>query len=81
MAIAMLHEILAQRMAKHGRLILYPKDVVILLGKSDRTARTVMAKIRRACGKAKHQPVSVADFCNYMGLDRKEVESVLAFCK
>jgi hypothetical protein len=59
------------------RIIIYPKDVRHLLGKSERTVRTIMARIRVVYGKSRHQPVTVSEFCAYMGLNKEEVQSNL----
>jgi predicted RNA-binding protein YlqC (UPF0109 family) len=55
------------------RLVIYRKDVERILGKSDRTARKVLAAIRKKLGKQKHQPVSIKEFCQYMNLSEEEV--------
>jgi len=59
------------------RIIIYPKDIQRIIGKSERTVRTIMARIRKVYGKGKHQPISVTEFCNYMGLNKEEVQSTL----
>lgn len=55
------------------RMIIYRKDVERIIGKSDRTARKIMAAIRKKLGKEKHQPVSIKEFCRYMNLAEEEV--------
>lgn len=39
------------------RIIIYPKDVARITGKSDRYARNVLNAVRENYGKQKYQPV------------------------
>ena len=56
------------------RVVIYPKDVMIITGKSERYSRYLIQRIKKHMKKEDHQLVSVTEFCNYMGLDRDEVE-------
>jgi len=58
---------------RNFRLAIYPKDVAIITGKSTRSASRLMAKIRIDLKKSTHQILTIGDFCNYMGLDTKEI--------
>jgi hypothetical protein len=60
-----------------SRIIIYTKDVQRITGKSDRYARKIMKRIRAMNGKQKYQPVSLTEFCNYMGLTTEEVSKYL----
>ena len=60
-----------------SRIVIYTKDVQRILGKSERRARAILAKIRIALSKVRHQPVSITEFCTYMNLSREEVEQRL----
>jgi hypothetical protein len=55
------------------RMVIYAKDIEYITGRTDRSARKVMATIRKRLGKEKHQYVSVGEFCGYMGLPEEEV--------
>jgi len=55
------------------RMIIYPKDIEHITGKSGRSARRVMAAIRRTLGKEKHQYLSVHEFCKYTNPPEAEV--------
>lgn len=59
------------------RICIYIKDVMILTGKSYKTVRILMAKIRQASGKEKHSFVTVLDFCTYTGITEEEVQAFL----
>jgi len=59
------------------RIIIYAKDVENITGRKNRTACTLLQNIRRACGKAKHQYITIREFCNYMGIDEELVKEFL----
>ena len=51
------------------RIIIYPKDVAIVTGKSDRYGRMLIANIKQHLGKEDHQLVTIEEFANYIGVD------------
>ena len=59
------------------RICIYPKDVQVLTGKSERSARKIIAKLRLIHSKDKHQFISVKEFCDYAGLEEMEVKKLL----
>lgn len=59
------------------RVVIYPKDIMIITGKSERYSRYLIQRIKKHLGKEDHQVVSISEFCEYMGLDFGEVESIL----
>jgi transcriptional antiterminator len=61
------------------RIVLYPKDVEHITGRSDRTARNILQKIRKALGKSKDQFVTVREFCAFYGLEEEYVKEFLRF--
>jgi DNA-binding CsgD family transcriptional regulator len=52
-----------------GRLMIYAKDVADILGRCEKTATNLLAKIRKKYHKTRSQAVSVIEFCEYVGLD------------
>ena len=56
------------------RITIYPKDIMLLTGKSERYSREILKQIKILCKKEKHQLVSIEEFCNYIGLSLEEVE-------
>ena len=62
---------------KLKRLIIYPKDIMLITGKSERYSRYLHKRIKKQLGKEDHQVISVNEFCNYMGLEPIEVEDLL----
>ena len=57
------------------RIAIYPKDIMIITGKSERSAREILKKIKTHYGKDKHQIVTVDEFCNFMGIKHSEFEN------
>jgi ABC-type metal ion transport system substrate-binding protein len=59
------------------RLCICPKDIEIVLGKSERQARNILNKIKTVLAKKKHQSVTFEEFCDYQGLKLIEVKTIL----
>ena len=51
------------------RMVIYTKDVALLTGKGERTARKLLARVRNHYGKDKGSLVTVEEFCAYTGFD------------
>ncbi len=56
-----------------NRLCIYPKDIQIITGKSDRYGRYLIKKIKEYFNKEQHQVVTIEEFCQYMGLQQDVV--------
>ncbi len=50
------------------RVVIYPKDIMIITGKSERYSRYLIQRIKKHLGKEEHQVISIQEFCEYMGL-------------
>jgi hypothetical protein len=61
----------------HRRICIYPKDVQLITGRSERYGRKLLQQIRQALGKAPHQFITIREFCAYTGLDPADVEARL----
>jgi len=59
------------------RMVIYTKDIQNIFGKSARSARELMQKLRLMFGKEDWQYISVSEFCEYAGLDEEEVREFL----
>ena len=59
------------------RVVIYPKDIMIITGKSERYSRYLIQRIKKHLKKEDHQVVSVSEFCEYMGLEENEINSIL----
>jgi len=59
------------------RICIYPQDVQIITGKSERYGRKIIKNIKDKLKKQKHQLVTIDEFCEYMGLEINRVEELL----
>jgi hypothetical protein len=60
---------------KMKRLCIYPKDIQVITGRSERYGRGLIRKIKDHLDKEKHQLVTVEEFCQYMGMNQETVSS------
>jgi hypothetical protein len=60
-----------------NRLCIYPKDVMVITGRSDKFGRNLIKKIKLHFQKQEHQVVSIEEFCKYMGLQSEAVTKQL----
>jgi hypothetical protein len=54
-------------------MIIYPKDVQRITGKSNRYGRQLLNKIKMQLSKEPHQFISVEEFCQFTGLASEQV--------
>ena len=59
------------------RIIIYPKDVQRITGKSERYGRNLLNKIKESKAKAKRHFVSVNEFAEFTGLAVEEITGFL----
>jgi len=59
------------------RLCIYPKDIQLVTGRSERYGRNLIKKIKEHFSKQQHQVVSIEEFCQYMGLQQEVVAKQL----
>lgn len=62
-------------MNKTQRIIIYPKDIALITGRSERYGRLIIQRIRIHLDKDPHQLITIQEFSDYMGLDPDEVSS------
>lgn len=55
------------------RICIYPKDIQLVTGKSERYGRDLIRKIKQKISKPGHQLVTIEEFCNYVGLNQEVV--------
>lgn len=60
-----------------NRLCIYPKDIQIITGKSERYGRYLIKRIKEHFNKEQHQVVTIEEFCQYMGLQFETVAKQL----
>ena len=51
------------------RSCIYPKDVQRITGKSERSGRRLLQKIKEELGKEEHQFVTIEEFASYTGIN------------
>ena len=61
-----------------GRIVIYPKDVQRLTGKSEKSSRMLLKTIKKSKEKADHQFGSIEDFAEYTGITVNLIKEHLA---
>ena len=61
------------------RICIYPKDVQVITGRSERYGRSLIRRIKEALNKPLHNLVSVEEFCNYTGLEKSSVLQLMKY--
>ena len=56
-----------------NRLCIYPKDIQVITGRSDRYGRNLIKKMKDHFKKQSHQIVTIDEFATYMGLNPADV--------
>ncbi|GGD27171.1 MULTISPECIES: hypothetical protein [Flavobacterium] len=59
------------------RTTIFPKDISIILGRSERYGRDLIQKIKKFSNKSEHQYVTIVEFCVYCGLDSEEIKRMI----
>lgn len=59
------------------RIVIHPRDVQNITGRSGRTAQQILQNIRIAFGKEKFQFVTISEFCAFTGIEEEVVTEFL----
>ncbi len=59
------------------RIIIYPKDIMLITGKSERYSRDLLKKIKSYLNKKEHQQLSIQELSDYLGLKKDEVLGII----
>ena len=59
------------------QLCIYPHDIAQILGKSISHARYIVRLIKSAYDKNNHQPVTIREFSDYMGISYEDVFNMI----
>jgi hypothetical protein len=59
------------------RICIYPKDVQVLTGKSERYGRSIIKIIKESLNKEAHLLVTIEKFCTFMGIETCEVQGLI----
>lgn len=60
-----------------NRIIIYPKDVQKITGKSERYGRMLLKQIKDKLNKEEHQFVTIDEFCQFTGVKPEQVHPFL----
>lgn len=60
-----------------NRMVIFARDIQNITGRSERTSRLLLQKIRHTLGKKPGQYISVVEFCRFTGLSEEEVHGFL----
>ena len=60
-----------------SRICIYPKEVQVVTGKSERYGRTIIKKIKERLNKEAHQLVTIDEFCDFMGFEISKVQGLI----
>lgn len=60
-----------------ARIVVYTQDVALITGRTERTARKLLTRIRKHYGKETRSLVTVEEFCAYTGCDPDAVMTLL----
>lgn len=60
-----------------SRICIYPKDVQVVTGKSERYGRTIIKAIKERLNKEAHQLVTIDEFCEFMGFEISKVQGLI----
>lgn len=59
------------------RIVIHPKDIMIITGKSERYARYLIKQIKEELNKKSHQYVTIKECADYLGLDPEELAELI----
>ena len=59
------------------RIIIYPKDIQRITGKSERYGRQLIRKIKEDLAKGDHQFVTINEFSEYTGIEEDLVRQYI----
>ncbi len=60
------------------RICIYPKDIQLITGRTERYGRKLLQKIRVYLKKDEHCLITINEFCSFTGLPFTEVEKFLS---
>ncbi len=56
-------------MINSKRICIYPKDIQLITGRSERYGRRLLQTIRESLNKESHQFITIAEFSEYSGIE------------
>jgi len=64
-------------MSRMNRIVIYPQDVALITGRSDRYGRMIIKRIKVDLEKEDHHLVTIKEFSEHMGIEIALIESVI----
>jgi hypothetical protein len=61
------------------RIIIYPKDISIITGKSERYGRSIINQIKKELGKKDHQSITFKEYSEYSGIPLDLIEKSIFY--
>jgi hypothetical protein len=61
-----------------NRLVIYPRDIIRITGRSESTARNEINYLKVVLEKEKHQKVTIEEYCDYFDLKLEDVQKKLS---
>ena len=65
------------RIMQKNIVLITPKDIQRIMGNCYKTACRIHRRIRQFTGKRQGQVITIDDFCDFTGLTRENVETLL----
>jgi hypothetical protein len=59
------------------RIVIYPKDVMTITGRSEKYSRNLLKQIRQQLDKEQHHFVTIYEFWKFTGMDVEQVQPLL----
>ncbi|RPD38571.1 hypothetical protein EG028_25230 [Chitinophaga barathri] len=60
------------------RLVIYPRDIMDILGLSESSARRYLKQLKKTLGKSEHHFITVMEFCLFSGISIEEIRANLS---
>jgi hypothetical protein len=61
-----------------NRLVIYPRDIIRITGRSESTARNEINYLKVVLEKEKHQKITIEEYCDYFDLKFEDVKQKLS---
>ncbi len=61
-----------------NRLVIYPRDIKRITGRSESTARNEINYLKVVLEKEKHQKITIEEYCDYYDLKFEDVKQKLS---
>ncbi|GMQ26628.1 hypothetical protein Aoki45_33110 [Algoriphagus sp. oki45] len=59
------------------RIVIYPKDIQVITGRSERYCHSLIKKIKKYYGKEEHQFITQEEFSDFSGIPVEQVSKYI----